>query len=86
MTPIRERLQAALSDALRSRDALRMSVLRTTLSAIANAEAVEVAPGTTATEVARRALSEDDVRAVVVAERHELEAKAAVLADALAQR
>lgn len=79
MTPIRERLQAELTDALRSRDALRLSVLRTTLSAIANAEAIEVPAGTAATEMPRRDLTEQDVRAVVVAERDELEATAAEL-------
>lgn len=73
MTPIRERLQAALGDALRSRDTLRTSVLRTTLSAIANAEAVDVPPGTTSSEVPRRHLTEDDMRAVVTSELVELE-------------
>lgn len=79
MTTIRDRLQAALTESLRSRDALRTSVLRTTLSAIANAEAVDVPPGTTETEVTRRELTEIDVRAVVTAERGELEAAAAEL-------
>src|SRR5687768_12042934 len=71
-SPILERLQADLGTALRARDALRTSVLRSTLSAIANAEAVEVPPGTTATEVSRKALTDDDIRAVVLAERAEL--------------
>ena len=79
MTPIRERLQVALSEARRSRDAMRTSVLRTTLSAIANAEAVEIPPGTVETELPRRVLTDDDVRAVVVAERVELETAAAAL-------
>jgi uncharacterized protein YqeY len=79
VTSIRDRLQRALSDALRSRDQVRTSVLRTTLSAIANAEAVEVPAGTTATELPRRDLTEDDVRAVVTAERAELESAAAEL-------
>ena len=79
MTPIRDDLQAALSEALRSRDALRMSVLRTTLSAIANAEAVEVPAGTTATEVPRRHLTEDDIRSVVRGERDDLTTTASEL-------
>ena len=77
--PIRDRLQSELASALRSRDAQRTSVLRTTLSAIANAEAVEVAPGATATEVPRRLLTEDDVRGVVDAECAELRHAAAEL-------
>lgn len=76
---IRERLQSDLGAALRARDARRTSVLRTTLSAIANAEAVEVAADTTATEVARKELTEDDIRAVVLGERAELLAAAADL-------
>ena len=81
MTPTRDRLQAALAQALRSRDPLRTSILRTTLSAIANAESVDVEPGTTATEVPRRELSEEDVQSIVAAERAELESTAAELRD-----
>jgi uncharacterized protein YqeY len=38
---LRERLQAGLAPALRAGDATRLSVLRTTLAAVANAEAVD---------------------------------------------
>jgi uncharacterized protein YqeY len=76
---LRDQLQSELAGALRSRDPLRTSVLRTALSAIANAEAVDVAAGTTATEVPRRVLTEDDVRGVVDAECAELRHAAAEL-------
>ena len=57
---------------MRARDAAATSVLRTTLSAIANAEAVEVPAGTTATELPRRDLTEDDIRGIVRGERDDL--------------
>jgi uncharacterized protein YqeY len=69
---LRDHLQAELAEAMRARDARRTSVLRSTLSAIANAEAVEVPAVVTATEVPRRELTDDDVRAIVEGERHEL--------------
>lgn len=74
---LRERLQSDLRLALRDGDRLRMSVLRTTLAAVDNAEAVDpvsVTPG--ATEVARVELSEADVRAIVRRERDDLVAAA----------
>jgi uncharacterized protein YqeY len=77
--PLRDRLQTSLTEAMRARDAAATSVLRTTLSAIANAEAVDVPPGTTATELPRRHLSEDDIRAVVRGERDDLVTTAAEL-------
>lgn len=57
---------------MRERDATATSVLRTTLSAIANAEAVEVPPGTTATELPRRELTERDIDAIVRGEHDDL--------------
>jgi len=57
---------------MRARDAAATSVLRTTLSAIANAEAVEVPAGTTATELPRRELTERDIDAIVRGEHHDL--------------
>jgi uncharacterized protein YqeY len=78
-TPIRDRLQSSLKAAMQARDHVATSVLRTTLSAVANAEAVDVPAGTTATEVPRRHLTEDDVRDVVHAEHADLEATAAEL-------
>ena len=76
-------MQADLKDAMKARDSLRVAVLRATLGALANAEAVEplagpisltAAAGTT--EVARRELSDGDVRAIVERERTELLAAA----------
>lgn len=80
VTPIRERLQADLPAALKARDALRVSVLRATLAAVGNAEAVapselQEAAGLLA-DVARKALSEGDVRAIVGRERDDLLASA----------
>ena len=72
---IRDEMQAGLRAAMRSRERLTVSVLRSTLAAVANAEAVD--PATVdrhAVEVARTALTEDDVRAVVAAERDDLRA------------
>ncbi|MEY9870804.1 uncharacterized protein YqeY [Streptacidiphilus sp. MAP12-33] len=88
--PLRHRLRDALAVAIKGRDRLTTSVLRATLGAIENAEAVPADPavaggpgslsiegspvGVGAAEVARRVLTEDDVRAVVraeVAERRE---------------
>ena len=77
--PIRERLQSSLKDAMQARDAHATSVLRTTLSAIANAEAVPVATTSTATEVPRKHLTEGDIRAVVAGEHADLETTAAEL-------
>jgi hypothetical protein len=63
---------------MRTGDQLRVSVLRTTLAAVANAEAVDAATsvrprqGAFAGDVPRRELSEDDVRSIVAAARDEL--------------
>src|SRR5436309_1459962 len=70
---LRQRLQADLRVAMGSRDELRLSVLRTTLSALSNAEAVD--PGNHpagVTEAPRRVLAEDEIRDVVERERDEL--------------
>ncbi|RAG80942.1 hypothetical protein DN069_35550 [Streptacidiphilus pinicola] len=82
--PLRHRLRDALGVAIKGRDRVSTSVLRATLGAIENAEAVpadtasaggtgslaiEATPvGVGAAEVARRELTEDDVRAIVRAE------------------
>jgi len=104
MSELADRLRADLTTALRARDRARASVLRTVLGAIANAEAVPVpqgapplaqgpiagaALGLGAAEVPRRELTEDDVRAILVAERddllaHDMSDAAAVLAPYLA--
>jgi uncharacterized protein len=73
---IRERLHADLTVAMKARDARRTTLLRTTLAAVANAEAVDPAAHRGQTEVARRHLTEDDVRGVVRREIAELRAAA----------
>ena len=81
-TDLHARLRAAMRDAMRARDRSRVSVLRTTLTAIGNAEAVDASPsrpgsGLYANEVPRRVLSDDDALAIVRAARDEhLEAAA----------
>jgi uncharacterized protein YqeY len=74
---LRERLEADLRVALEHRDIVRLSVLRTTLSALSNAEAVDASPfGVDVTEAPRRELGDDDVRLVVERERDELRTSA----------
>ncbi|WP_264014833.1 GatB/YqeY domain-containing protein [[Mycobacterium] manitobense] len=63
---MRTHLRRALAAALRAKDTEVVSALRTAIAAIDDAEAVDPAAydaGTT--EVARRSLSSDDVRAVL---------------------
>ena len=75
--PIRARMQAEIAAALKARDAQRVSVLRTTLAAVANAEAVDQSAAVAATgDVERRQLSAADIRAIVVRERDELRSDA----------
>ena len=92
---MRERLRADLLAAMKAKDETRLKVLRSLSAALGNAEAVD--PSTVPsgqTEVARRQLTDDDVRSVIDAERAELDAAAAELdangrpaeADALRQR
>ena len=75
---VRAQVQADLTAAVKARDSVRIAALRVALGAIANAEAVAsdgrvslTAPAGS-TEVARRDLSDDDVRLVVERERAEL--------------
>jgi uncharacterized protein YqeY len=71
------RLQADLRVAMEQRDSLRVSVIRTTLSALSNAEAVDPEDyGSGVTEVPRRVLPEQEIRSVVERERDELRASA----------
>jgi uncharacterized protein YqeY len=74
----RAQVQADLTVAVKARDSVRIAALRVTLGAIANAEAVAsdgrvslTAPAGS-TEVARREISDDDVREVIRRERAEL--------------
>ncbi|WP_405165924.1 hypothetical protein OG203_13055 [Nocardia sp. NBC_01499] len=82
--PLRERMRAALSAAMKSRDRQVITGLRSALGAIDNAEAVDVgehragavegsAVGLGVAEVARRELTEGDIERIVraeIAERH----------------
>lgn len=97
MSELATRMRADLTAAMRARDRGRVGVLRATLSAIANAEAVDTGSESTSessgaiagatsgagsTELERRQLTEDDVRAVIATERDELLESARALADA----
>lgn len=72
----RDRLGAALKNALKARDSNAVSAFRSTLSTTANAEAVPEAPGRTFSprigvgvrEVARRELSAADLTRIIEAE------------------
>jgi uncharacterized protein len=91
-TQIRQRLQLALGEALRARDTIATSALRSALAAIDNAGAVPAAPapaagtggphiagavaGLGAAEAERRTLSEADVEEIVRAEVAERQAAA----------
>jgi hypothetical protein len=81
---LRRRLQVALTSAMAARDRPVVSVLRTTLAAIANAEAVDptgpTRPVGLRDDVERRHLDEEDVRAIVRREREELRSAADELA------
>lgn len=86
MNDLRDRLQAALKDALKRRDQSAIRAVRSALSAIANAEAVDAGAvptqpppaadpavagtvaGVGAAEVARRDLSDDDLKSIVTGE------------------
>jgi uncharacterized protein YqeY len=90
MTGLQARLRADLLTARKARDATATAVLRSTLSAIANAEALPVAEtalsadgpiagaslGLGATEAARRDLSDEDIRGIISAEQTERRAAA----------
>jgi uncharacterized protein len=92
-TPIQDRLQQALRTAIKARDPVAASALRSALAAIANAEAVPTAAtpaataghqhiagsveGLGAAEANRRPLSEADVSAIIQAEVTERQSAAA---------
>ncbi|MEV6275861.1 hypothetical protein [Nocardia sp. NPDC051832] len=85
---LRDRLRAALTEAMKARDRVAAAALRSALAAIDNAEAVEVpevragaiedsATGLGSAEVPRRDLSAGDIAAIVRAEIHERRSAAA---------
>jgi uncharacterized protein len=83
---LRDDLRDRLRVALRERDRDTTATLRSALAAIDNAEAVPapersttVVIGAGAAEVARRELTEDDVRMVVEAEAEECRSAAAIV-------
>ena len=81
-------MQADLMTALKGGDLVAVSVLRTTLAALANAEAVDPEPGAPLVragllgDVERRWLSADVIRSIVARERNELHVMAALLEEA----
>lgn len=77
---MRDRMRADLVAAMKAKDQTRLKVLRGALAAIANAEAVDASTAPRgATELARKELTDQDVRWVLEAERSELDAAAADL-------
>lgn len=79
---LRSRLQADLIAARRARDEVRVGVLRTTLSALGNAEAVDAATVPDGvSEVSRRLLDGEQALAVIRTERAELLERSAEMAD-----
>ena len=83
MPSIAERMRTDLVAALKAGDGARTSALRIALAALANAEAVDPSGPTVATglagDVARRALTDADVVALLAAERDDLRDQAAAL-------
>lgn len=88
-TPLRQRLRDALTGAIKTRDKVAVAVLRSTLAAIDNAEAVErpqsadrqpaieqLQIGVGTTEAARRELTEAQIERIVRAELAERESAA----------
>lgn len=85
MTDLQARLRADLITARKARDTATTAVLRSTLAAISNAEALPVAEaslagdgpiagaamGVGATEAVRRDLTDDDIRAIISGEQTE---------------
>lgn len=85
MTDLQSRLRADLLSARKARDAAATAVLRSTLAAISNAEALPVAEasltgdgpiagaatGVGVTEAVRRDLTDDDIRAIISDEQAE---------------
>lgn len=94
MDELAGRMRKDLTRAMRARDSSTVRVLRSTLSAVANAEAQPIeasirlessgniagaAIGVGASEVSRRELTEDDIRNVVASEKNEILDSAAEL-------
>ena len=89
VVPIRDQMQSDLTAAMKARDRTRVKVLRSTLAAVANAEAVDLGPHVRAniagrtvgpTEVERRHLTEAHIRELVAGHQAQLEAASALMA------
>lgn len=81
MTSLQARIQDDLAEAMRDRDMARVKVLRTTMSAIQNGEAVEGLASVEGvvgySDVQRRALSDEDVMEIIIREIEEFEGSVA---------
>jgi len=81
LSPLRTRIRDDLAEAMRDRDMARVKVLRTTMSAIQNAEAVEGVASVEGvvgySDVQRRSLSDDDVIEIILREIEEFEGSVA---------
>jgi uncharacterized protein YqeY len=74
---LKERLRTDLVSAMKERDQTRVSVLRTTLAAIENSEAVDAAGsrprvGAFSNEASRRQLNDEEMRRILADERDAL--------------
>lgn len=74
---LRQHLQAELRAALKRRDAVDVSIIRSLIAAIDNAGAVPLAEAPAQSEVERRRLDSDDVEAILRREYEIYEAAAA---------
>ena len=70
--PFRQRLRDDLIEARKARDSELVSLIRTLIAAVDNAEAVDPDVGNSATEVPRRDLSDDQIRSIIANEGAEL--------------
>ena len=81
MTSLQARIREDLAEAMRDRDMARVKVLRTTMSAIQNAEAVEGVASVEGvvgySDVQRRSLTDDDVIEIIIREIEEFEGSVA---------
>ena len=70
--PFRRFLRADLVEARKDRNSELVSLIRTLIAAIDNAEAVDHVEDDAVTEIARRRLSDDEVMSIIVSEGEEL--------------
>ncbi len=70
--PVRKLLRADLVEAMKNNDTGKVSLIRTLIAAIDNAEAVDPGEFGTATEVPRQLLSADDLMRIILDEGDDL--------------